>query len=222
MWETFPRLIRPIWRTFAIKRVNARLTKRIKETLVFQLDEYPSLFFVKIYLTADVMEVWKKERRILFPKKCCVCFDDMDFTLSSYQSIRFSGGQKTKSVLNAVPHCGHHGREGSCQLVVDVETENDFLTSILLCGRNAEFLEATVLINKVGDTFPPWKAFPHRANLVHGWNQGLEEIWWDYVWDPFWRGTGEMNRVIYLAKWSPSKEWREQLLKYPVGNAPWT
>lgn len=211
-----------IWRTFGIRRGKFRIPNtRGCETDVFETGEYPSLFFLKLYFTERVKELWKNEHRIFFPNKCCVCCRKMDFTISCYQPLILFNGQRTGSVLNGVPHCGTHGRDGKSHIVACVEWKKEFLTSIIISGQNAEFLKETRAMNHVGDVFPPWKAFPHRAELVYGWNQGTEEIWWYGVWDEFWRSMAEHPRLEYLEKWQAPKLWRDYLMTYPFGNSGW-
>lgn len=62
-------------------------------------------------------------------------------------------------------------------------------------------------------TIPPWLEFPSLpADRFHpSARQGLVEVWFDNVWNPFWSPLSKEDKAAYLDQWQAPDEWRKAL-----------
>lgn len=62
-----------------------------------------------------------------------------------------------------------------------------------------------------GEMPPPWIAFKYSIPIF-GWNQGTQEDWMMFGWEPFWDKLPALERSLYLSTWNAPDEWSEYLL----------
>jgi hypothetical protein len=173
---------------------------------------YPALYSTWFFLTASVWRKWKTEKEVWLPNKCCVCLAPPAFYLPVYREARIFGlRHKKEIVLNRAPHCEQHGQRDEAQLVVIFEEMTRSAVEIGVIGINQSFLDEVTTLNKVGDEFPPWEAFPEYDSFTPAWRQGAGEYWMHDAWWPFWEQLSWTERAAYLDRWDASEDWREYL-----------
>lgn len=67
------------------------------------------------------------------------------------------------------------------------------------------------------NVLPPWRAFPDVPPIeVLTATQGVQELWLDQVWRPFWTSMTPEQRNDYLDRWNATREWRDTLEHFPA------
>ena len=75
--------------------------------------------------------------------------------------------------------------------MASVERWSGDAVCIGLIGLNRPFLEDARELNRQGDVFPPWRAFPDFPDYspyTSGWRQGSGEYRWNSAWAPSGHG----------------------------------
>lgn len=69
------------------------------------------------------------------------------------------------------------------------------------------------LRQRFNETTPPWIAFERLpAERFHSSaRQGLVEVWFDNVWQPFWSELSRQDKDAYLDHWKAPDDWRKAL-----------
>jgi hypothetical protein len=205
-----PKTSRPL-KTRNLAKLEAAIARREGDKSLWRIG-YPSLYSIEFILTVPVWRKWKTEKEVWFPNKCCVCLAQPAIYLPVYRGVRSYGlWLKKEIVLKRAPHCEQHGQGEEAQLVVIFDEITRNAISISVIGCNQSFLDEVTELNKVGDVFPPWEAFP-GSDSITGWRQGVGEYWMIQAWWPFWRQLSSTERAAYLDRWNASEEWRDYLI----------
>lgn len=60
---------------------------------------------------------------------------------------------------------------------------------------------------KLDDVLPPWRQFPEHPPGDIFWRQS-GEIWFHYVWRPFWDSLNKNQQEHYLEHWLVPEIWK--------------
>lgn len=61
---------------------------------------------------------------------------------------------------------------------------------------------------KLEEVLPPWKQFPGYPPGDLFWRQS-GEIWFYYVWKPYWDSLNQIEQESYLEYWSVPNVWKD-------------
>lgn len=172
---------------------------------------FPGLSSATIFLTSAGVELIERESAVLFPARCCVCGAPATQHLAPALPARLFGRLRPGPLSACVPHCDVHATGRAARLLVTRGGWSRETTYVNVIGFDRDFLDETAQLNRRGDAFPPWRAFPDVAPESSAWRQGNAEHWWDRGWRPFWAALSAGERDGYLTRWSAPAEWRERL-----------
>jgi hypothetical protein len=159
-----------------------------------------------VYFTDRVSQLWEQSRTLFFPEICCVCLRPADVELSAYKQSFWFGLSSNESILNGIPHCADHGRDGRAKLACWYERQSKSVEYVLLEGLNQTFLNKVEAMNRVGECIPPWIYLPGGAPAQMWWRS---DSWPHKAWWPFWDSLEMQERENYLRKWSAPTVWTE-------------
>lgn len=171
---------------------------------------YPTLYQVSFFIRSTGLPLWIDKKEIYFPQKCCICGEASSILLPNIKSKKIFFLRQSDTLIKSVPHCAEHGLT-KCQLIVSVIKFSDKTIQISLTGTNLDFLLETKKMNKKGDVFPPWEAFPDYEVASSAWRQGIGEYWWNTEWAPFWNSLTSAVLQEYLTKTVAPLKWIEYL-----------
>jgi hypothetical protein len=182
------------WEQELEKRLQAGWVPRPGDRSLTALG-YPELFRITIFLTAAGLDLWSRERSVVFPQVCCVC------GRAAHSNRQVDG--------LSIPYCTDH-EHGRVQLMVESGSLAPKAVWVTITGLNEDFLATTEALNQSGDVFPPWEVYPQYDSHSGFWKQG-GQFWLVRVFGPFWRSLDDPARAGYLARWNAPHDWRDWL-----------
>lgn len=159
-----------------------------------------------VYFTDRVSQLWEKTHSLSFPKCCCVCLSPAELFLSAFRQTCWPRASYGESIINGIPHCAAHGRDGRSKLACWYTRYSEYNEELLLCGLNLTFLHQVESMNRVGECYPPWKYFPRGSPTESWWRS---DSWPGKAWWPFWNGLSSGERADYFRRWDAPVEWVE-------------
>jgi hypothetical protein len=177
---------------------------------------FPALHATTMFLAVDAVTSLEGRGEIEFPPTCCVCEAPVARRLPtcSFGGLvaRWLRAPRPGPLAACVPHCAAHADGRCARLLVRRQGWSLETTALSFVGWNDRFLSEVVAINRRGEAFSPWRAFPAMSAESSGWRQGNGEHWWRQCWEPFWRGLDRAAALDYLDRWHAPDEWRARLL----------
>lgn len=173
---------------------------------------FPGLTVATTFLSKETKELWEQSGTLRFPARCCVCMEPATRYLPTARAHGLFFPKLRPGALTAcVPHCDAHATQHHALLLVSVERWSGDAIGIGMVGLNRAFLEETRELNRQGEVFPPWRAFPDYSPYTSGWRQGSGEYWWNSAWAPFWSQLNADARRRYLERWDAPPDWVDRL-----------
>jgi hypothetical protein len=169
---------------------------------------FPDLVSRTFFLSVPATEAWQRHAVLAFPDRCCVCMAPASRRLAPVEPKGLWGRLHPGPLSACIPHCAPHAAEAVARLLVHVGGWSPETSYANLIGFNRAFLEETAAANRVGDTFPPWRAFPGAPAGSATFRQGNGEHWRREAWHPFWTNLDDLARRDYLDRWSAPQDWR--------------
>lgn len=175
---------------------------------------FPALSATTVFLSRERLEEWEQRRVLSFPPVCCACHEP---ALELLPTVMVRGllvpTLEPGPIGACVPHCVRHAQKGHALLLGRFDSWSRETTHLTLVGFSAPFLAAAHELNREGDTFPPWKAFPDMDPESSGWRQGNGEYWWHSAWAPFWEQLDDGAKRAYLGRWRAPHDWIARLTR---------
>lgn len=173
---------------------------------------FPALSVATTFLSMETAEQWEQSHTLRFPSRCCVCMEPATTYLPTATAHGLVFPKLRPGPLAAcVPHCDAHAMQGHALLLVSVERWNDAVTRVGMVGLERTFIEEAHELNRRGDAFPPWRAFPTYSPETSGWRQGTGEYWWNAAWTPFWSRLSAADKQRYIERWNAPLDWVDRL-----------
>ena len=177
---------------------------------------FPALHATALFLAVDAVASLESRGEIELPPVCCVCESPatqrLPTCLFGGRVARWLRTPRPGPLAACVPHCPAHADGRCARLLVRRSGWSRETIALSFVGWNDRFLSEVVALNRRGEVFPPWRAFPAISAESSGWRQGNGERWWQQAWEPFWRGLGRAGALDYLDRWHAPDEWRARLL----------
>jgi hypothetical protein len=162
---------------------------------------FPGLSVAVTFLSKETTELWNESRTLRFAGACCVCREPATRYLPTVEAHGLLFPKLRPGALaTCVPHCDAHATQDHALLLVSVDRWNEAATHVAIVGLNRAFIEEARDLNRQGDPFPPWRAFPDYSPETSGWRQGTGEYWWHSAWRPFWSKLTSAERQEYLRR----------------------
>ena len=112
-----------------------------------------------------------------------------------------------------VPHCAAHANTERAKLILQILDKGTNHLSVTCIARSYLFMLNFRNLLAVGEMPPPWIAFKYSIPIF-GWNQGTQEDWMMFGWEPFWDKLPALERSRYLSTWNAPDEWSEYLQRH--------
>jgi hypothetical protein len=166
-----------------------------------------NVYDCKLHMRGCFFDMWINQKQLNFPSICCVCGDPASTT----RDVPAAYVLPTSCEIRAVPHCADCIKLRRVPFIaICVPLCGTVETSVIvLYSRSKQFLTDVISLNRSGDVFPPWIAFPDSNPISNLWGQGNSEYWMYNVWTPFLATMPEPECMAYFDRWNAPEEWRE-------------